>query len=213
MEQDIRDIIKEKLYENDELKGGYADNMDVEDIANKHGVDVDQTQKELKKGIEVEYEHTNDEKKSKEIALDHLYEMPDYYTKLLQMEEGQHEDLKGGNEEADDSQREIKNKIKEGELFSTTLDIHDDEDKKIGYVTIGRTNEDIENKAIELVDVHLEDDHDAQDKIRDILNSIWATFPEVYRLFLTPTQESRPFWERMGATRLNDSYFIISRGN
>jgi len=42
-------------------------------------VDLDQ----LKKGIEVEKEHTTNEEIAKKIALDHLAEHPDYYTKLL----------------------------------------------------------------------------------------------------------------------------------
>lgn len=37
---------------------------------------------ELAMGIAVEMEHTNDRKKSREIALDHLKETPDYYTRL-----------------------------------------------------------------------------------------------------------------------------------
>lgn len=43
-------------------------------------LDVDQ--EELKKGIEVEKEHTDDPVKAEEIALDHLAEDPQYYTKL-----------------------------------------------------------------------------------------------------------------------------------
>lgn len=41
---------------------------------------------ELKKGIKVEKEHTPNEETAKRIALDHLAEMDDYYTKLLAME-------------------------------------------------------------------------------------------------------------------------------
>lgn len=41
---------------------------------------------ELARGIEVELEHTNDKKLSKKIALDHLAEIPDYYTRLQKME-------------------------------------------------------------------------------------------------------------------------------
>lgn len=41
---------------------------------------------ELAMGIEVELEHTKDEKLSKKIALDHLAEIPDYYTRLKKME-------------------------------------------------------------------------------------------------------------------------------
>jgi len=43
-------------------------------------IDVDP--EELKKGIEVEKEHTDDPVKAEEIALDHLKEDPKYYTKL-----------------------------------------------------------------------------------------------------------------------------------
>lgn len=42
--------------------------------------------KQLQKGIEIEMEHTNDPEKAKEIAKDHLTEIPDYYTRLEKME-------------------------------------------------------------------------------------------------------------------------------
>lgn len=45
---------------------------------------------ELKAGIEVEKEHTDQEELAKSIAKDHLDELPDYYTRLKTMEdEGQ----------------------------------------------------------------------------------------------------------------------------
>lgn len=47
---------------------------------NEKNLDVDQ--EELKKGIEVEKEHTDDPVKAEEIALDHLKEDPKYYSKL-----------------------------------------------------------------------------------------------------------------------------------
>lgn len=46
--------------------------------------DVDQD--ELKRGIKVEYEHTSSEIIARRIALDHLAECDDYYTKLKKME-------------------------------------------------------------------------------------------------------------------------------
>jgi len=54
----------------------------VEAIAKKHGVSVEKIEDQLKKGIEVEQEHTTRESDAREIALDHLNEKPDYYTKL-----------------------------------------------------------------------------------------------------------------------------------
>jgi len=42
--------------------------------------------KQLEMGIKVEMEHTTDKKIAEKIALDHLREIPDYYTRLLKME-------------------------------------------------------------------------------------------------------------------------------
>lgn len=46
--------------------------------------DVDS--KQLKMGIKVEMEHTDDKEVAKKIALDHLAEFPNYYTALIEME-------------------------------------------------------------------------------------------------------------------------------
>lgn len=55
-------------------------------IAKKHGVEVSHIESQLTKGIEVEKEHTSHENIAREIALDHLHEDPNYYTKLDKME-------------------------------------------------------------------------------------------------------------------------------
>jgi len=68
------------------IKGGKADKMSVEDIARKHSVFVGTIQKQIEMGIKVEMEHTNSEEKAKEVAMDHLSEFPDYYTRLDSME-------------------------------------------------------------------------------------------------------------------------------
>lgn len=70
----------------DEVSGGKADDMTLQDIADKHGVSLEQIADEFKKGYKVEREHTDDTDLAKEIAMDHLVEMPDYYTKLAKME-------------------------------------------------------------------------------------------------------------------------------
>jgi hypothetical protein len=58
----------------------------VEEIAKKHNITVDQVNAQIKKGIEVEKEHTADEGMAHEIARDHLGEFPDYYDRLGAME-------------------------------------------------------------------------------------------------------------------------------
>ena len=74
------------IIEENTLKGGYADGKSDLDIANKHNVPLEDIKKQLKLGIEVEKEHTTNEEIAIEIAKDHLYEIPYYYTKLLKME-------------------------------------------------------------------------------------------------------------------------------
>lgn len=71
---------------NKKINGGEADNMSVKDIAKKFDVSVDSITHQLKMGIEVEKEHTNDAALARDIAMDHLSEMPDYYTQLDKME-------------------------------------------------------------------------------------------------------------------------------
>ena len=71
----------------DVIPGGLAGGMGLTDIAKHHNVSVDVLVDEFKKGISVEMEHTTDREVAKEIALDHLYEDPKYYTKLADIEE------------------------------------------------------------------------------------------------------------------------------
>lgn len=70
----------------DILKGGKADNLTIKDIANMHSVSEDDILQQLLKGIEIELEHTDDRDLAYEIALDHLFEIPDYYDRLEKME-------------------------------------------------------------------------------------------------------------------------------
>lgn len=78
----------------EEIPGGVADNLSIMDIAKKHGISERIIRRQLQKGIKHELEHTKDRDKAKEIAMDHLYEMPNYYTKLAKMEnEPKAEDL------------------------------------------------------------------------------------------------------------------------
>ena len=74
---------------------GLSKGMSIEDIAKKHKVDLNTLKQELKKGIKVEKEHTDDVKRAARIAMDHLFEDPKYYTKLakISLEENLNKDL------------------------------------------------------------------------------------------------------------------------
>lgn len=58
----------------------------IDSIAKKHNVSIDFINNQLKTGINVEKEHTKDINLARTIALQHLDEIPNYYTKLKKIE-------------------------------------------------------------------------------------------------------------------------------
>ena len=65
---------------------GLKKHKTVEQIAKKHRLDVSFIQKQLDMGEPIEHEHTKDHNLARNIALQHLDEIPDYYTRLKKME-------------------------------------------------------------------------------------------------------------------------------
>ena len=63
-----------------------AKTLTPEAIAKKHKVDIAHINKQLEMGMKVEKEHTKNKAAAREIALDHLKELPDYYSRLKKME-------------------------------------------------------------------------------------------------------------------------------
>lgn len=74
-----------KLFE-DKIPGGLSDKLTLYDIAKKHKIDPETLEKEMKKGKKVESEHTSDQNIAFEIAKDHLFEDPFYYSKLSKLD-------------------------------------------------------------------------------------------------------------------------------
>jgi hypothetical protein len=70
----------------DSLKGGRADGKDL----TKYDL------QQLLLGIKIELEHTSDKMIALEITTDHLEDIPDYYTRLLNMRKEAKEDQKKG---------------------------------------------------------------------------------------------------------------------
>jgi hypothetical protein len=81
------------ILNDDKIKGGLSDKLLILDIVKKHFKDsftkenIKDILDQLKMGIDVEMEHTDDPSVAFEIAMDHLSEMPDYYSKLSTIEE------------------------------------------------------------------------------------------------------------------------------
>jgi hypothetical protein len=72
----VKSYILRKASKKEKIKGGYADGQP----------DDKYDAKQLAMGIKIEMEHTDDKDKAREIAKDHLEEIPDYYTRLRRME-------------------------------------------------------------------------------------------------------------------------------
>jgi hypothetical protein len=85
-------IVNEKMGKSEEgtmkekIKGGLADGKSLKDIAEKHNIELTHIEEQFKMGQKVELEHTDDQSKADEISKDHLWEDPNYYTKLKDME-------------------------------------------------------------------------------------------------------------------------------
>lgn len=64
--------------------------MPLDQIAEKHGVDIQYLEEQLNKGLQHEKEHTDSDEVATSIALHHLAERPDYYEELekLELEDG-----------------------------------------------------------------------------------------------------------------------------
>jgi hypothetical protein len=75
-----------KSLDEDKITGGLTDDKTVSSIAKKHEVKITHIIKQIRKGVKIEMEHTNSPTIAKEIAKDHLWEDPNYYTKLDKME-------------------------------------------------------------------------------------------------------------------------------
>lgn len=74
------------LSEEKDPKGPTQPYKSPQEIAKKHGVPLKEIQKQVEIGTKVESEHTSNRKQARITALQHLDELPDYYTKLKKME-------------------------------------------------------------------------------------------------------------------------------
>lgn len=214
-------IFKKKsvMNEQDKLKGGLADNKSKKDIANKFGITVAKINKELKMGEDVEMEHVTNRTLSREIAMDHLVEIPDYYTRLKKMEKEGDKYWKDKTKKLNESIRDfIKRRIKE----NITLSLMDEtpvttafnimhKENVVGQIEVGKFNKKLNDDDLEIVLIKIEEQFRGVKLGAETIKALWVQFPDINRFILMPTQESKDFWERIGAVILNDTYYMINR--
>lgn len=113
----------------EKLKGGKADNKS----------DKEFDPEQLKLGIKVESEHTSDPEEAKEVAKDHLTEIPDYYKRLTVMEAKAEKEIKKSFERANSLVKAMKESIDEKEMDLKKNKDEEDEkpsvvSKSFGYI-------------------------------------------------------------------------------
>lgn len=200
----------------DKLKGGLADKMSKQDIADKFNVTLSKIERELKMGTDVEMEHVKSRKLAKEIAMDHLVEIPDYYTRLKKMEK---EGKKKWN-----VNESTKSNIKRLFREQVELDITDEtpdvstyviyhNSRPVGQLGIASVSE--MDNAMEIVFIALNprETFHSMNLIQETILALWDEFKDVHTILLTPMPESKTFWHKMGATRLNDDFLMLRRGH
>ena len=201
---------------NDNIKGGLADKMTKKDIANKFNVTLQKIENEVSMGVKIEMEHVNSKSKAKEIAMDHLVEIPDYYTRLKKMEKEASKkwDIKESTKD------NIKRLLREEVDIQVTDETPDVSTYRIMYNnrevgSFGISNAKDIDMALELVFIQLRPDHKykSMEIISETILAIWDAFPDAHKILLTPQAESRAFWHKMGANRLNNDYLMIVRGH
>lgn len=105
----------------------------VEQIAKKHRLDVSFIQKQLDMGEPIEHEHTGDHDLARDIALQHLDEIPDYYTRLKNMEadaKKHHKKFKDVKIKEESSNPRIARKPGQPSKSDKHSDLYTDEDPK-----------------------------------------------------------------------------------
>ena len=71
------------------------------------------------------------------------------------------------------------------------------------------------DNTLEIVTIKINPNEEFQSMklILSVISAIWAEFEDIQRIIVTPAPESRTFWHKMGAVRLNDNFLMINRGH
>jgi len=180
----------------DKIKGGLADGKSLTDIANKHKVDIDELTKEFQKGMKVEMEHTSDRKIAEEIALDHLFESPKYYTNLATVEEGV---------------------IKEDVVSTITDESPDTTTVLIKYngrnAGIVMTTKSLAEGTLEIVGIRFKEDYKTIFIVNQAIKSLWDKFEGITAFIVAPKAEAIEFWNKLGFQRISPNYLILNKGH
>jgi hypothetical protein len=161
------------------MKEGFKGHKSVEEIAKKHKVSPSVIQNQLEMGMKVEHEHTTDNDAAMDIALQHLDEIPNYYSKLKKMEK-----VKEDTEILD----------AEGNLFATVIDIIDGSNYKFKSFTQPITEDAVSELESQLKKLN-NTSYDSIDKLmRNIMKEHDMTAKELHNAFTKKHDKTPDEW-------------------
>lgn len=190
----IKNMLRIKLQEIEKLKGGLADGKTIQDIADKHNVGLSQLKQELARGIKHELEHINNKNTAKEIAMDHLWENPKYYTKLKRLKLDENEVALLGDIPNLNFSVKIKGRL-------------------AGKININKAVPELGDDTVEIIGLEMAEGYNDLDSSIKAVRHIWTALPEIQRLVVTVNPDNQVLWEKIGFTRLNNQFWILTRGH
>jgi hypothetical protein len=186
-----------------EVKEGFKGHKSVEEIAKKHKVSPSVIQKQLEMGMKVEHEHTTDNDEAMDIALQHLDEIPNYYSKLKKMEKVKEEwtEIHDAN----------------GNTFAHVVDIIKGSDYKFKSFTQPITEDAVKELEIGLKKLD-NTSYDSIDKLmRRIMKEHGMTAKELHNAFVSKHDKTPDDWIIDEANKSGDSslrdWFTKSRAS
>lgn len=94
----------------------------------------------------------------------------------------------------------------------TTFRIKDKNDK-VGTVVVGQLNNGFGKDTLEILNVYFNKGVINLEIGKKTLLAIFDHYPEIQRIVIQPNAESRDFWYKLDAQRVNDDYMIIFRAH
>jgi hypothetical protein len=208
-----------KTMNEDKIKGGKADDMSLADIAKYHGISVDDIKKGYEIGVSIESEHLNSKDGAKEIAKDHLYEDPHYYTTPKPKNWGAKE-LENELDEVS-AFPIIKRKLQEAiskiaigdKTNKGTVYIIFDGDRALGGIEISNVSGSPSDDKATILNISGDKNERPIKVIRDAIPMLFRVVPTMNTLFVPTNEHNRSFWERAGANEVQRGLHAFQRGH
>lgn len=212
-------IREPKTMNEEKIKGGKADGMSLADIAKHHGVSLDELKKQYNIGIPIEKEHLDSEEGAEEIAKDHLYEDPYYYSSPKPKNWGAKELEKELKEV--EAFPIIRRKLQEAisriavsdETPKSTAYIIFDGDRPLGGIKISNVSGSPSDDEATILDIGGDKGERPIKVIRDAIPMLFREVPTMNTLYVPTNPHNRDFWERAGASEVKSGLHAFRRGH